>query len=300
MVIAQLVGGLANQMVIYAAARSLAEHLHVELKLDITQLDKDNSRNYALHHLGITAALATQEEINKVLRKSQFWLINKIQKKVHKFYKGNALGVYQDPPVKFDPNFFALKDNTYIKGTYISKSYFESIASILKQEFQIKSPLSPQTERLLKIMASQNSISIHVRRGDYADNGKTQQVHGLLSLDFYKKAIQYCDERMQAPVYYVFSDDVSWVKKNLDINGSIYFIDHTNADRAYEDVLMMSQCKHNIIANSGFSFWGAWLNANKEKLVIAPEQWFADKALNKQFDLLPEEWVKLSIDEKGL
>jgi len=293
MIIAELVGGLANQMVIYAAAKALSEHLQVELKLDIRKLSRDKKRNYALNHLNIETKTATQEEIDWVCQKSSSWIISKVKKTIRKTYNGNAFGIYKEPAINFDPNFFSLTDNTYIKGNFINLLYFTRIEQTLKNEFQIKSTLSNKTKELIKSITSSNSVSIHIRRGDYANEKKTNEIHGLIPLNYYKTAIDLISNRTKQPTFYVFSDDISWVKNNLPNTQEMHFIDHTNGETAYEDLYMMSQCKHNIIANSGFSYWGAWLNSNEEKLVISPKQWFADNKLNDRFKLIPEGWLKI-------
>jgi len=293
MIIVELVGGLANQMVIYSAAKALSEHLQVELKIDITKLNKDKKRNYALNHLNIEAKTATQKEIDRICQKSNSWFVNKIKKKIRKKCNGNAFGIYVEPTISYDPNFFSLKDNTHIRGNFINANYFSSIEKVLRHEFQIKSPLSNKTKELIESITSGDSVSIHIRRGDYANEKKTNKIHGLIPIDYYKTAIDLINNKIKSPTFYVFSDDISWVKENLSNTQKMHFIDHTDGDTAYEDMYMMSLCKHNIIANSGFSYWGAWLNSNTEKLVISPKQWCADSKLNDRFKLIPEGWFKI-------
>jgi len=293
MIIAELVGGLANQMVIYAAAKALSEHLQVELKIDITKLNKDKKRDYALNHLNIETKIASQKEIDWICQKSNFWLVNKIKKKIRKKCNGNAFGIYVEPAISFDPNFFSLNDNTYIRGNFINANYFSSIEKVLRHEFQINSPLSNKTKELIESISSSNSVSIHIRRGDYANEKKTNEIHGLIPIDYYKTSIDLISNRIKSPNFYIFSDDITWVKENLQTTQEIHFIEHTNGETAYEDLYMMSQCKHNIIANSGFSYWGAWLNTNEEKLIISPKQWCADNKLNDRFKLIPKEWLKI-------
>ncbi len=293
MIIAELVGGLANQMVIYSAAKALAEHLQVELKVDTSKLEKDKKRKYALHHLNTNVEIASPKEIDSICQKSNSWLINKIKKKIRKKCNGNAFGIYKEPSVSFDTNFFSLKDNTYIRGNFINNKYFDSIAKILRHEFQVSTPLNNKTIEIMSSISSTNSVSIHIRRGDYANEPKTNQIHGLTPLSYYKNAIKLINEKIPSPSYYVFSDDIAWAKDNLAEIQEMHFIDHTNADTAYEDLYMMSHCQHNILANSGFSYWGAWLNRNANKLVVSPKQWLTDDKLNSRFKLVPKDWIKL-------
>jgi len=161
---------------------------------------------------------------------------------------------------------------------------------IIRNDFTLKNKPDKLNNEISKIMQDTNSVSIHIRRGDYIANPITFQYHGLCSMEYYKKAIQYINENINRPIFFFFSDEIDWVKDNLKIPKDCYFIDHNKMENDYLDLWLMSQCKHNIIANSSFSWWGAWLNTNKEKIVIAPKKWFNNAAIDTT-DLIPEEWL---------
>ncbi|MDD2505652.1 MAG: alpha-1,2-fucosyltransferase, partial [Bacilli bacterium] len=135
------------------------------------------------------------------------------------------------------------------------------------------------------------SDSLHVRRGDYVLNSTTNKVHGTCGINYYNKAIDIVTKENPEAVFFVFSDDCDWARNNLKINHEKYFIDFNGKENCHEDIRLMSLCKHNIIANSSFSWWGAWLNNNKNKIVVAPKKWFNVKINTK--DLVPENWIKI-------
>jgi hypothetical protein len=167
--------------------------------------------------------------------------------------------------------------------------YFKNIETIIKNDFIFNQNIIDKNKDLVSKIESCNSISLHVRRGDYVQNKITNQFHGLCSLKYYNNAIHYIEMKIKNIEIFVFSDDISWCKENLKYNLPIHFMDTNDA---HSDLYLMTKCKHNIIANSSFSWWGAWLNTNKEKIVIAPKQWFADQSVITQ-DIIPAQWIKL-------
>ncbi|MDD3060131.1 MAG: alpha-1,2-fucosyltransferase, partial [Sulfurimonas sp.] len=146
--------------------------------------------------------------------------------------------------------------------------------------------------KLKEEIQSSNSVSLHVRRGDYVSNKNATSYHGVSSLDYYYNAIETISKKISNPILYIFSDDIPWVRENLIVSLPIVFIENTNTDRPFEDIYLMSLCKHNIIANSTFSWWGAYLNSNLEKNVIAPKKWFNDPVINTE-DLIPSSWTRI-------
>ena len=141
-------------------------------------------------------------------------------------------------------------------------------------------------------IAACNAVSLHVRRGDYAADPVVTSMHGLCPLDYYDRAVEYVLGRVSDPAFFLFSDDPDWVREHLKLRGSVSVVDHNGPDSGSEDLRLMSLCRHHIIANSTFSWWGAWLDPRPDKLVIAPKRWFADESLDTS-DLLPAGWVKL-------
>jgi hypothetical protein len=137
-----------------------------------------------------------------------------------------------------------------------------------------------------------NSVSIHIRRGDYVTNKRHSKVFSPCSHDYYSRAAKLIADQQPNPHYFVFSDDIGWAKANLEFEYPTTFVDVNDEAHSHEDMRLMSLCNHNIIANSSFSWWGAWLNVNPEKVVIAPQKWFSDYKCNTQ-DMIPENWIKI-------
>ena len=137
-----------------------------------------------------------------------------------------------------------------------------------------------------------NSISLHVRRADYVTNPQANQFHGVSSMEYYNKAIHKIKSIISEPHFFIFSDDITWAKQNMIIDCPTTFVSHNGPDKNYDDLRLMSFCKHHIIANSSFSWWGAWLAMNKNKVVIAPTRWFNSPDRNTK-DVIPENWFSI-------
>jgi hypothetical protein len=294
MIITQLIGGLGNQMFQYAAGRSLAAHHNTELKLDITQFTKIKvifPRQYCLSNFRIMETFATEKELQYFNRHSSH--VNFFYSSLYCALTGNPnLFLKKEPCFQFDPDFFALPDNVYLEGYWQSEKYFKNIENIIRSEFTLKE--NPDQSNLFmaeKILKS-NAISIHIRRGDYVTDPVTFDHHGICSLEYYHRSIDNVVEKISEPHFYIFSDDPGWVKQNLHINYAHTYVTHNLGSKDYLDLWLMSQCKHHIIANSSFSWWGAWLGTNPGKMVIAPKQWF-NKSTNNTRDLIPDSWYKI-------
>jgi len=135
------------------------------------------------------------------------------------------------------------------------------------------------------------SVSVHIRRGDYISNPITNQYHGSLDIGYYQNALKIMLKKINNPHFFVFSDDYEWAERNIKSDSPITYIKHNSA-KNYEDLRLMSMCKHHIIANSSFSWWGAWLASNKNKMVIGPQKWFLGKKYNDA-DRMPENWIRI-------
>ena len=124
------------------------------------------------------------------------------------------------------------------------------------------------------------------------NNSEVAKVHGACDLEYYNKSIEYLNNKIDSLVFIIFSDDTKWAKENIKISNKTIFVDHNKDEKAWLDMQLMSKCNHNIIANSSFSWWGAWLNRNENKIVISPKRWF-NSSNNNTKDLLPNSWIKL-------
>ncbi len=287
MVIVNLIGGLGNQMFQYAAARRIAYVNNTELKLDISSFTAYKLHSYSLNNFSILESIASKKDIAIYKNlKGIYKLINKFKIKCLPYYKCSYL---REKNYHFDSNILKVPGNVYLEGYWQSEKYFNDIKEIIHQEFCVKYNLEARNKELAKVINDCESVSIHIRRGDYVKNKTTNQVHGVCSLDYYYKAIDIILEKCKNPYFFVFSDDHEWVKKNIKLKKKIIYIEHNSAEKNYEDLRLMSLCKNNIIANSSFSWWGAWLNTNPNKIIMAPKKWFNNN-LNTT-DLIPKNWI---------
>lgn len=297
MIIARLKGGLGNQMLQYATGRALSLKLGVNLKLDTTSLYSkiggDTPRLYGLDVFNIKSEKANDEELIKFNKP-----IQKIIQKIFRKITGKNHLVY-------DPTILNSKDGSYIQVLWPCEKYFKDYRLQILNDFTLKNPLSTQAQNIKeKISQSQNSTSIHIRRGDYASNQTYQAWHGLTPISYYENAINYIikktnknkpAETPETVSFFIFSDDINWVKNNLKITNEqahevIYVSDGIITDA--EEITLMSLCQNNIITNSSFSWWGAWLNQNPNKTVITPKNWIANPKINTS-DVISAEWVKM-------
>jgi virulence-associated protein VapD len=194
----------------------------------------------------------------------------------------------------FDQKFLNIDDESYVIGDFFSEKYFKDIRDILLKQFKVKdSPSEYMRNMESEIYGAGNSCCVHVRRGDYFYNKKVNKVHGVCSAEYYHNAIKYIQSQVGDIQCFIFSNDIEWCKKNLKIDNVIY-MENKERKSPHEDIHLMSLCKHNIIDHSSFCWWGAWLNQNSNKIVVAPQRWFSNEKLQKQSrDIYCKDWVKI-------
>lgn len=290
MIIARLIGGLGNQMFQYATGLCVAKINNTDLKLDITGYERQRNmtpREYKLDIFDIKEGFATNIEISRF---RIYKILFRIFRKIHIRLKN--IPYIGEKHHEFDPEILKTKDNTYIDGYWNSEKNFKTIDQDIRDKFKFKSKLNQLNSQLIDEITQSNSVSLHIRRGDYISSERTNKFHGICSMEYYEKSIKYISLKVSKPFFYIFSDDPIWVKNNLKIKSPHSFININNGKDDYLDMRLMSNCKHNIIANSTFSWWGAWLNNNPDKIVIAPKKWFNNKSINTN-DFVPESWIKL-------
>ena len=267
MIIVRIVGGLGNQMFQYAYAKSLQQK-GFDVQIDISKF-----KTYKLHggyHLD-----SYNIDLQKAGSLDTFLSLLKLKKNV------------KEKSLLFDENLLKLKGNEFVKGYFQTEKYFLSIREILLKQFTIKTALSDSTKEYSKeIHQHKNSCSLHIRRGDYITDEKANSVHGTCDLNYYAAAIKLINEKFDTTHFFVFSDDIAWTKENLPLKNATY-IDHKTIP--HEDMFLMSLCKHNITANSSFSWWGAWLNQYQNKTVIAPKKWF----VSQKNEVASKNWIQL-------
>jgi len=291
MVSVKLNGGLGNQMFQYAAARYVAQQKNQKLIIDSTFLkyypihQSNTRRDYELNHFNVSAQVLDHKNKYVLLLLSNK-LVFKLVEIIKKLYK-NIIIINEN-------NFFAskaLEKNYILEGYFQNEVYFKDIAATIHDEFSLKNDLDPQNAKLAQIMVNENSVSLHVRRGDYT-NVNNSTVYHICTKEYFLSAIDYVIQRIQNPTFYIFSDDMDWVKANIILDYPFTYITHNTGASSYIDLVLMSKCKHNIISNSTFSWWGAWLNRNNSKVVVAPKFWFKNSKENDDFTL-PSDWARL-------
>lgn len=262
--VAKVEGGLGNQLFIYATARRLAVNNDVPLKLDITSgyVDDIYNRSYRLDNFNIDATVASLydsymsawgQQRRYVARK-----INKILPFHHRFY------VVEKGP--FDRRLLDLRIGTkvYLQGYWQDERYFKDFEQTLRRELTLAVPLDEENRKWKDKIQKSNAICLHARRNQYE--------HALPTA-YYEKAIEYLARKVNDPHFFCFSDNPDWILKNLRINFPLSLVSHNDSSDGYKDLILMTACKHYIIANSSFSWWGAWLNPDPNKMVLAPKNW---------------------------
>ena len=290
MILVELNGGIGNQMFQYAAAKSLALHHKTILKLDISPgTDKSmpqelKPRPFELHYFNLPDQVASASEVESFITTSAF---SKIKEKTKPNHKRR---VYREPFFHYDNNFYNTEADVYLKGLWQSEKYFNPFKENIRSIFEFKNDTVNTFQDFPCRLKEQNSVSIHVRRGDYLAK-VSLEVLGLIPLEHYQHAIELINSKIPNPSFYFFSDDIQWVKENFPIPNATY-VSGDIGNNHVEELYLMSQCKHNIIANSSFSWWGAWLNNNPDKIVVAPKNWF-NKGPKDTQDLIPQGWLKI-------
>lgn len=290
-IITRLQGGIGNQFFQYAIGRSLANRYDGELILDDSLLKR--------RRLGVTPRdfeLGSYNICGRKLQKNEESSLQFLVRRPFRYlYSAGIIKsnftYYREPHFTFDSKVYELAGDLVIDGYWQSERYFLDISDKLRQELQPINTPHPRAQVLLDQIHLNNSVSLHVRRGDYISNPKAAANHIVCDLSYYRHAVSIVAERVLNPIFYVFSDDPAWVEKELKIDFPLVIVSQPQTWPAYEDLRLMSHCNHHIIANSSFSWWGAWLNPNQDKIVIAPSRWFrAEKNTN---DLIPAKWIRL-------
>lgn len=274
-------GGLGNQIFQYIFGLTKAQELACDLDFDMSFFKKNPKRPYQMDIFGIDSPA------NKDFRIPIFWKLRKFIKK-DKFMN---LNIYRETSFLYEKKSEEIKDNTFIEGFFQSVKYFDETHA--RNVLTFKKEGSKKTKEIMEKMKGENSVSIHIRRGDYVQKARYKNLYNQLTLEHYARAIEIIKEKVENPTFYIFSDDPEWVRKNLKVENATY-ISHNTGNDSWQDLMLMANAKHNIIANSSFSYWGAMLNNNENKVVIAPEIWFSENKPEQQTkDIYPANWIKL-------
>lgn len=298
MIVSNIVGGLGNQMFQYAVAVALAYDKGDEVGiccLDYQNASHNMHNGYELDRVfGIRAKQHDENLLSETIGWQAFppW-----RKLLRKRYCSNFRSprYIVEPSLQYWPalasKYAKIKD-CYVVGYWQSEKYFKKIAPSIRDFFKFKQNMSDANKHVLSEIKKSNSVSLHVRRGDYLTSKSAVSVHGTCTANYYQDAINEIAERHGKISIFAFSDDIDWVRSNIKSDYSIEFVDCNTGSDSYWDMMLMSNCKHNIIANSTFSWWGAWLNPHENKTVVAPKDWFR-REKNIRHDLIPDDWVCL-------
>jgi len=299
MVVTRLLGGIGNQMFQYAAGRNLSYILNTDLKLDISCYEKYKLRQYELGVFNIQEKFATAEEIMEIKFEKQNFTKKISQKLLKKFFAippkmPRTLPSYikEKKLFHFQPEILDLKGNIYLEGSWQSEKYFKDIRKIIIQDFTPIKKFKGKNKELEEKISQSLSVSIHIRRGDYVTNPRTSEFHGLCNLEYYKRCISIIKEKFLEPHFFIFSDDMDWVRESFILEEPAFYINHNGIENAWKDIRLMSMCKHHIIANSSFSWWGAWLGERQDKLIFSPKKWLNKSEVTVK-DLIPNSWSKI-------
>lgn len=292
MIIVKLSGGLGNQLFQYSFGRYLSLKHNVELKFDANlSLNNANftSRSLGLSKFKIDLNFANRHELEKYKLLNNGILARLERKIIQKIPFLNKKNIVEEPFKILDKEM--LPDNCYYDGYWQSEYYFETISVLIRKDLDLNLDLNEANRILENQIINSTSVSIHIRRGDYISITSNKKIYSICSLEYYKRAISHFNQKFKDPTFFVFSDDINWVTENF--KGENLKIVDINQDNPHADLYLMSKCKHNIIANSSFSWWGAWLNSFEDKEIISPKEWYLNAKTNDNAlrSLIPNDWV---------
>jgi len=302
-IIIKLQGGLGNQMFLWAFGKALSRKKGADVYFDDYEYCLNNPyRELELNKFKLNLLTKQPERKKQKLKKILRELVptkklkNKIDVEPRLVVENH---IYEETTFCFEEKLFNIQPPAYLEGSFQSEKYFIGVEDEIRQGFELNIPLNNANSEMLEKIKSSNSISLHIRRGDYL---KEADYRGICSVDYYKNAVELIvkEKNIENPSLFIFSDDYDWVTSNLQFNYKTNYVDINDTNSALFDLELMKNCKHNIVANSSFSWWGAWLNNNYDKMVVAPKPWL--KGI-PDYDLVPEGWLRIegfSTEEKYL
>ena len=274
----------------YALGRRIASEKKTSLMLDLTWFNGQVDRQFQLSQFKINATFANENETSRITNR----FTNKILKKIANKYQHPVFDKIK--PIfleantgQFSQRVFLCPKTCLLIGYWQSEKYFNTISDELRKEFVLVKELSSGSKKLYEqILLDPNSVSVHIRRGDYIAQSMG---HHLCSMDYYERAIDYLFQRHTEAKFYVFSDDIEWARANFIAQPNTVFIEPSENRLDAEELILMSCCHHHINANSSFSWWGAWLGEKEDSIVIVPNRWFVDRPFPE--DRVPARWKRL-------
>lgn len=276
MVAVQLSGGLGNQMFEYALYLKL-KSMGKEVKIDDFTCygEQELQRTNQLFVFGVSYERLSKEEYEK-LTDSSMAAADRLRRKLF----GRRDLSYREASCNFDPEVL-LREPALLTGYFQSEKYFADVKEQVREAFRFREKdagivLSPEQEKLLSRIQSCEAVSVHIRRGDYLSAQNQAMFGGICDDAYYDRAIAEMKRRLPEAVFFFFSNDTDWVKERYRGENCVV-AEGNGEDAGFRDLFLMSRCRHHIMANSSFSWWGAWLDENPDKVVIAPKRWFNDR-----------------------
>ena len=293
MKIVKLKGGLGNQMFQYAFAKLIESRTNDEVKLDFSaynRLGDDVIRVPRIGKFNLSLQSATKQEIESICKFKHYGNSLSLRYKIGIYAEKtlNRKYFFESDRSFIDPAI--LIDNLYFDGYWQSYKYTDEVGDIIRKEFVPNYELSSKTAKFIDKVHKENSVFVGVRKGDYASSKKAIQHYGNFEQEYYLGAMEIISSRVDNPVFYIFSNDVAWCKQNLNWGEyNVVYREIEDQVDDFEELMIMSSCKHAIIVNSTYNWWGANLIKNPNKIVVAPKRWFFD---NASIDIVPENWIK--------
>jgi hypothetical protein len=292
MIVAKIHGGLGNQMFQYAAGRALSIAHHETLSLDTNEF-----ANYSLHQgyvldrvFGLNTPRLSGTELRQLFGLRVLPTAQRLAAR-WPYWPLADKRIIIEPHLDYWPGMLAVPPHAYLRGYWQSERYFQMHEDSIRSDFQFNKALHGYALQWSEHMKAVPSVSVHFRRGDYVSNQTNLAYHGTCSLDYYQRAVASIEAQVKRPEFFVFSDDIEWARQNFKLAHPVHFVDGNTGDASFLDMQLMSLCRHHIIANSSFSWWAAWLNNRKDKLVMAPSRWYVK--WTTPVGLIPDRWTAI-------
>ena len=289
----------------YAAGLALAHRWNTVLKLDVSWFSEGSAEasheRYGLDCFVLNAHFATEQELawsrghQRNVAESRFArLLGNIGLRRYAALLPTGGNWHNQKQFHFYPEFFDLPDATLIDGTFQSEKFFAPVAKIIRKQFAFRyAPTAKVAEMMYEIQSSE-AVAVHFRRGDLVSNPRYQNTQSPLGFEYYSRAFEEIRARVSSPKYFIFSDDITYAKESGICPVGAIFVDCVEDWNPYDALHLMTLCKHFVIANSTFSWWGAWLNPSLDKIIIRPDPWFANMPEKDTRDLCPEGWIAIN------
>jgi hypothetical protein len=308
MIVSRMEGGLGNQMFQYAYGAYVAHKHGCEHWLDISSYMEAPAHGYLLDRFQIEAGVATSAML--ALRPRRYRKPEPTGVSSRTSFARQLCAIlphrgwrrHKESPFGFHPRHLKISSGRYLVGYWQSEQFFPGMKTDLLRQFTLRSELSGASQRVAERIEACNSLSIHVRRGDYVSDATAARIYYPLELYYYLRAIEAWG-RSQAvaggtPQVFIFSNDIGWCRQHFQLDWPVYFVDHNTPATAHEDLVLMSLAKSCVIANSTFSWWAAWLNRRQGATIYAPSRWFLPGTLDGS-GIVPAAWSRLDLSAVG-